>query len=76
MRQRREWFERFEGVYAALWWVLAGHLPSLQEAVERIAYLEVNGPTAYAFTFAKAFDSEGHPVTRERATQNDTCPAV
>ncbi|HZA93459.1 MAG TPA: DUF3291 domain-containing protein, partial [Gemmatimonadales bacterium] len=23
MRQRREWFERFEGVYAALWWVPA-----------------------------------------------------
>jgi Domain of unknown function (DUF3291) len=76
MRQRREWFERFEGVYAALWWVPAGHRPSLQEAVERIAHLEAHGSTARAFTFAKAFDSGGQPLTREHSTQGDACPAV
>jgi hypothetical protein len=76
MRQRREWFERFEGVYAALWWVPAGHRPSLQEAVERIAQLEAHGPTLHAFSFAKSFDWEGHPVIRERATHDDACPAV
>ena len=27
MRGRREWFERFERVYVALWWVPAGHRP-------------------------------------------------
>jgi hypothetical protein len=76
MRRRREWFERFEGVYAALWWVSAGHRPSLEEAVERIAHLEAHGPTAYAFTFAKPFDSAGRPVIHERATHDDACPAV
>jgi hypothetical protein len=75
MRQRREWFERFEGVYAALWWVPAGHRPSLLEAVERIAHLDAHGPTAHAFTFTKPFDEEGHPVTRERSTHGDACPA-
>ena len=76
MRQRREWFERFEGVYAALWWVPAGHRPSLEEAVEHIAHLEAHGPTAHAFTFAKPFDSEGRPVVRERVTHDDACPAT
>jgi hypothetical protein len=76
MRQRREWFERFEGVYAALWWVPAGHRPSLEEAVERIAHLEAHGPTAHAFTFAKAFDHEGRQVTRERSPDDEACPAV
>ena len=28
MRRRREWFERFERVYVALWWVPAGRRPS------------------------------------------------
>jgi Domain of unknown function (DUF3291) len=76
MRQRREWFERFEGVYAALWWVPTGHRPSLQEAVGRIAHLEAHGPTPHAFTFSKAFDPEGHPVTRDSSPHNDACPAV
>ena len=76
MRRRREWFERFEGVYAALWWVPAGHRPSLQEAVGRIAHLDAQGPTAYAFTFVQSFDPEGRPVTRERAPHDDACPAV
>jgi hypothetical protein len=76
MRQRREWFERFEGVYAALWWVPAGHRPSLQEAVGRIAHLAEHGPTAYAFTFAQAFDSQGKPLAREQATHDETCPVT
>ena len=76
MRQRRDWFERFEGVYAALWWVPPGHRPSVQEAVERIAHLESHGPTATAFTFAKPFDPEGRPIVRERATHDDACPAL
>ena len=46
LRQRREWFEKFEGVYAALWWVPAGHRPSIEEAKQRLAHLAANGPTA------------------------------
>lgn len=32
MRQRKSWFERFDGMYYALWWVAAGHIPSIEEA--------------------------------------------
>jgi hypothetical protein len=55
LRQRQDWFTRFEGVYAALWWVPDGHRPSIGEAKERLAYLEQHGPTPVAFTFKTAF---------------------
>lgn len=75
MQRRREWFERFEGVYIALWWVAAGHRPSVEEAVARLAHLEAYGPTPYAFSFAQPFDAEGRPAPRERVSEGDACPA-
>lgn len=51
MRRRREWFERFEGVYQVLWWVPAGHRPTTTEAIERLDHLREHGPTDHAFTF-------------------------
>jgi hypothetical protein len=59
MKQRRQWFERFSGIYTALWWVPAGHIPTVDEAKERIEYLEAHGPTAYAFTFKEHFPAPG-----------------
>jgi hypothetical protein len=76
MRRRREWFERFEGIYAAIWWVPAGHRPSIEEAVSRLAHLEAHGPTSHAFSFTQPFDPEGRPIARERAAQDDACPAT
>jgi len=55
MRRRREWFEQFDGVYVALWWVAAGHTPTTDEAKHRLAHLEAHGPTAEVFTFKQPF---------------------
>jgi len=76
MRRRREWFERFAGVYVALWWVPAGHRPSVEEAVARLAHLEAHGPTPYAFSFAQPFDAEGRPFVSEGIERDDACPAT
>src|SRR5207237_1438194 len=35
LRGRDQWFERLEGPILALWWVAAGHLPTVAEARER-----------------------------------------
>ena len=59
LRRRREWFERFDKVYVALWWVPAGHRPPMREAVDRLAHLEAHGPTAHAFGFATPFGPDG-----------------
>ena len=55
LRQRHAWFEKFAGAYSALWWVPAGHLPGIDEATRRIAHLDANGPTQFAFTFNAIF---------------------
>jgi heme-degrading monooxygenase HmoA len=76
MRNRREWFERFERVYVAMWWVPAGHIPTVAEAVERLAHLDAHGPGPHAFGFAQAYGPDGQPVSREAAAVDDACPAL
>jgi hypothetical protein len=76
MRNRREWFERFDRVYVALWWVPAGHRPTAAEAVERLAHLERHGPSGHSFTFAEPFGADGRPVPREEVPRGDACAAT
>ena len=55
LRRRREWFERLTDVYAALWWVPRGHVPTITEAEDRVKHLRAYGPTPHAFTFKVHF---------------------
>jgi len=55
MRDRKRWFERFDGPYMALWWVPAGHIPTPQEGKERLEYLRQHGDTERAFSFQHVF---------------------
>ena len=55
LRKREDWFEKFTGAYAALWWVPPGHIPGVDEAKKRLAYLQAHGPTQFAFTFRMIF---------------------
>ncbi len=55
MRDRAKWFEPMKEMYMVLWWVPAGHIPTQQEAIERLEILKANGPTAEAFTFKQHF---------------------
>jgi hypothetical protein len=71
MRRRREWFEPME-TYVALWWVAAGHLPTVAEAKERLEHLEADGPTPFAFTFRVPFPPPGSDL-RVEAREDDLC---
>jgi heme-degrading monooxygenase HmoA len=57
MKQRRRWFQRFDGPYTALWWIPQGHIPTVEEAKERLEYLRMHGETDYAFSIKKQFPS-------------------
>ena len=59
LRARQQWFEPLEGPVLALWWISAGHVPTVAEAVERLAHLERHGPSPQAFTFRPPFPSPG-----------------
>jgi hypothetical protein len=53
--KRAEWFEKSREAHYVLWWVPAGHIPSLEEARERLEYYRAHGPSPYAFWFGKLF---------------------
>jgi hypothetical protein len=55
MKRRREWFAHAPEAYAVLWWVPAGHRPSLAEAADRLEQLRQHGPSLTAFTFRRNF---------------------
>lgn len=55
LRRRREWFQ--EGASRIVcWWIPAGEIPTIADALERLAHLEANGPSPFAFTFSTAVD--------------------
>lgn len=76
MRQRRQWFEKFEGLYLALWWVKAGHLPTVPEAKQRLEYLAEHGESAYAFTFSQPFPPPHVSPDNFTVTSFEPCPAA
>jgi len=57
LRKRREWFQPMDDLpVLTMWWVPAGHIPTFDEARERVEHLAANGPSAYAFSFRPLFD--------------------
>lgn len=55
LRRRRQWFHRVDEPTTALWWVPAGHRPTVAEAEERVRHLRRKGPSAYAFTLRDSY---------------------
>lgn len=54
MRRRREWFDALD-FHMALWWVKAGHIPTITEGRARLDTLAANGPSQDAFLFNSIF---------------------
>ena len=50
LRRRREWFERPDEAMVALWWVPAGHIPTVDEGVRQLERLRAEGPGDEVFT--------------------------
>lgn len=61
LRRRREWFSQMAGAYQVLWWVPAGHRPTVTEAEGRLEVLRRQGPGPEAFTFRQF-----HPESEQR----------
>ncbi len=74
MRRRREFALPVGAgeVAVALWWVAAGHRPTVKEAEERLRHLRAHGPTPFAFSPRSSFPpapSSPMPTVRD----DDTC---
>jgi hypothetical protein len=75
MRRRSEWFVKMDQAFLVLWWVPAGHRPSIEEAKARLELLRRDGPSARAFTFRQAYPPPDAPQAAASAF-NDECPAT
>lgn len=55
LKRKKEWFKSVKEATYVLWWIPQGHIPTLSEAKDKLAYLRTNGDTARAFSFKKLF---------------------
>lgn len=52
---RKQWFEKPVGVTNAMWWIAAGERPSIEDAKQRLQWIEAYESSPIAFSFAKPF---------------------
>ena len=74
LRRRREWFEQLKDAYMAGWWIPRGHIPTIQEAEERVKHLRAHGPTPYAFTIRVHFPSPDGDAAPLHSPEDWACP--
>jgi Domain of unknown function (DUF3291) len=51
-QKKSAWFEPLKGAHFVMWWIVQGHLPTPVEALNRLAYLRMHGPSQHAFGWA------------------------
>jgi hypothetical protein len=76
LRRRHEWFEKFDGPYLALWWIPDTHLPSVDEAKQRLEHITAHGPTPFAFTLKDAFPPNEADIEATDWSAFEPCPST
>ena len=61
-KRRGQWFRPMGRAHLVLWRVIAGHLPSLDEGLDRLNHLRRNGPSGHAFDWEWAHCAERAPA--------------
>jgi hypothetical protein len=74
LKRKREWFERMAMPYV-LWWVPAGHIPTVAEAVAKLEHLRAHGPSPEAFHFGEAYSAPDAADAGTPFAIGDRCPA-
>jgi hypothetical protein len=54
-RDRMRWFEKMEKPHYCLWWIPAGHVPTVAEGRERLEHYQKHGATPYSFWFSQRY---------------------
>ena len=54
-KDKHRWFEKMDSPHLVLWWIKADTVPTVDSALERLSYLNANGPSEHAFTFSQQF---------------------
>jgi hypothetical protein len=54
-RDRAKWFMKMDKPHYCLWWIPAGHIPTVAEGRERLEHYQTHGATPYSFWFSQEF---------------------
>lgn len=63
MQGKEDWFTPMNRNHVVLWWVEDGHIPSMNEARDKLDLIRLNGPSPSAFDFQTPFSENGQPLT-------------
>ncbi|TRX34043.1 DUF3291 domain-containing protein [Flavobacterium sp. ZT3R18] len=55
LKRRKEWFQSFGQVSTAMWWVKKGEIPDINQAMEKLDYLQKNGVSEIVFNFKQKY---------------------
>jgi len=58
MIRRRSWFRKPDDLFQVLWWIEEGHVPTVEEGLERLDRLRRDGPSPAAFSFNNVYPPE------------------
>ena len=84
LRRRHEWFESVPEVMTVGWWLPAGDIPTLAEAVRRLEHLRAHGPSDEGFPLSRNIpppptslpSTAISPLTAQPATPEATVPGA
>jgi hypothetical protein len=63
LRDRAKWFEKMDKPHYCLWWIPAGHLPTVAEGREHLEHYQTHGPTPFSFWFSQRFPAPAEEGT-------------
>ncbi|WKL49940.1 DUF3291 domain-containing protein [Flavobacterium pectinovorum] len=66
LKRRKEWFLKFGKAHTAMWWIPAGQIPTLEEAVEKLDYLQQNGASEIVFDLRNKFPAPNESKTKAK----------
>ena len=66
MHRRHQWFKPQTSPYFVMWWIEAGTVPTLEEALAKLEHLRKQGPSSHAFGWrnlqgARLWEQAGAP---------------
>jgi len=62
LKRRKEWFHTYGKVSTAMWWIPRGKTPTMQEAVDKLDYLQKNGSSKLAFDFRNKYPKPNETI--------------
>jgi hypothetical protein len=55
LKRRKEWFQSFGQVSTAMWWIKKGEIPDINQAMEKLDYLQKSGASEIVFNFKQKY---------------------